>query len=54
MAALIAFVAARSVSFHWVDAFLRLKILGLNFNGLTEGAALAPVLFGAVRGMRRY
>ncbi len=54
MAALIAFVAARSVSFHWVDAYLRLKIFGLSFNGLIEGAALAPVLFGAARGPRRY
>jgi len=54
MAALIAFVAARSVSLHWVDAYLRLKIFGLNFNGLTEAAALAPVLFGALGGFRRY
>lgn len=54
MAALIAFVAVRSVSFHWVDAYLRLKIFGLNFNGLTEAAALGPVLVGAVRGLRRY
>lgn len=54
MAALICFVAVRSVSLHWVDAYLRLKIFGLNFNGLTEGAALAPVLFGALRGPRRY
>ncbi|MEK7265876.1 MAG: hypothetical protein AAB227_07230 [Pseudomonadota bacterium] len=54
MAALIAFVAVRSVSFHWVDAYLRLKVFGLNFNGLTEAAALAPVFFGAAWGLRRY
>ena len=54
MTALIAFVAVRSVSLHGVDAYLRLKIFGLNFNGLTEGAALAPVLFAAIRGTRRY
>ena len=48
MAALIAFVAVRSVSLHWVDAYLRLKIFGLNFNGLTEGAALGLVLLGTI------
>lgn len=48
MAALTAFVAVRSVSFHWVDAYLRLKIFGLSFNGLTEGAALGLVLAGAL------
>lgn len=51
---LVAFVAVRSLSFHWIDAYLRLKILGLNFNGLTEGAALLPVYLGTVRGLRRY
>jgi hypothetical protein len=48
MAALIAFVAARSVSFHGVDAYLGTKISGLSFNGLTEGAALGLVLLGAL------
>ena len=54
LVALVAFVAVRSLSFHWVDIYLRLKIFGLNFNGLTEAAALLPVYLGTVRGLRRY
>lgn len=54
MATLIAFVAARSVSFHWVDAYLGARVYGLTFNGLAEGAALAPILMGAVFGRQRY
>lgn len=48
MAALVAFVAARSVSFHAVDAYLGIRIFGFSFNGLTEGAALGLVLLGAL------
>ncbi len=52
MVALVAFVAARSVSFHWVDAYLAARVYGLSFNGLAEGATLAPVLFRAALGPR--
>lgn len=48
--ALVVFAAIRSLSFHWIDVYVRMKIFGLNFNGLTEGAALAPVLFGSAIG----
>jgi hypothetical protein len=50
LVALVAIVAARSFSMHQVDSFLFLRISGLSFNGLTEGAALALVLVGALRG----
>lgn len=45
----IVFIAIRAVSFHWVEAFLRIKLVGLSLNGLTEGAALGIVLLGAIR-----
>lgn len=52
LVALAAIVAARSFSMHVVDSLLFVKISGLSFNGLTEAAALALVLIGALRGKR--
>ena len=47
IAGLVAFIAARAVSFHWAEAVLGQRVAGLTLNGLAEAAAIAPVIWGA-------
>ncbi|MEZ5919931.1 MAG: hypothetical protein R3C60_01130 [Parvularculaceae bacterium] len=53
LVALIFFVAARAVSLHAIDHFLRRSIAGLTINGLLEGAALLLILLSASNGVFR-
>jgi len=53
LAVLIFLVAARAVSLHAIDHFLRRSIAGLTINGLLEGAALVLVLVTASNGVFR-
>lgn len=54
LSAAIAFIAIRSVSYHWAEALLRIRLAGLSLNGLIEAGTIAPVIVGALRGRPRY